>query len=677
MKGILYLLICTCKHIVVLLQPKAKYYLFFMKKNILLLAAVCLSMVTMAEGSATDSLAQKRAAINRINESNENNCLVVTEMLFEYDSIPREKTDYKYDKDGNMTAGFYYEMTDTGWLCNRYEFFQSTFLPYDTTTCQFTHKWSYDSLIWQPVVGTKTQITFSNNVQTTYSWKTAPNDTTQWVGDQKQERRTDANGRVTEYVSYEMTNGQWVNSWRSEYAYNADGKQTMQVSYVWMDGAWKAFDKTEEIESDTAYFYGSYYHNENYDSLVLMNRVYYRFDANGDTLLHIWGADGDRIYTKDVYTYENGVLASKIEYKESNYYPYDLVMTAKNYYRMDAQKRVIEKKTLAIENDEIQSGSLMLISYAFADDNTIASIERQDSVYNEWELLVKTEYTYTESRLPLTEITSNYQPKLNRWVYDSKKETAYNENEWFLYFIEYQWDAEANRWQGVSKDETEYNANGEAVSSISYRMNWGDTTWIPQHAVVRSFDIYGNWLGEGWYRRDESTQEWINLGKQLFVYVCGSIPTPAQPVIVEPGHDFVTFAWLSYEDANTYTLTVLSSDRSDTIAIMNFNSFGELIGQSAPLGVKRRTASPSSSSVFTCLIEGLETGTNYCYVMEAKNAEEQVVHSENGNFKTDGDDVAVENVGSNGSNDLKIIRDGVLLIRHDGQWYNAMGQRIQ
>lgn len=644
-----------------------------MKHRLLLMAALCSSLIAM--GTPTSEHIQQQKAIRQINEDNPNGCLVVTEMHFDQDSIPQEKTDYGYDSDRNISSMHYYEMTDTGWMCTRYDYYQNILIPYDSTIIIYSHERNYETREWLPTVGRKTRETTNGNRVTTEEWTTVDGDTTQWIGKQKREETFDSHGRFVEGINYEMINGQWANAWKYETAYNADGEVSMTASYEWRDGAWKAFDKDEEIKTDTSYFRGSYYHSENYDSLVLMNRVYYRFNNNGDTLLHIWGADGDRIYLKEEYTYENGALTGKTKYEEARYYPYNLVMTEQNYYRTDSQKRVIEKKTITYQYNEIQSRYLELTTYAYADSKLVASQERQDSI-NSWTPTSKTEYTYNNDRLLLTKITSAYDVALGKWLNDQKQENVYYQDDMILYSANYSWSVEENRWQGNDKYETEYNADGVAVSSIDYIMYPGDTTWTPQRAVVRSFDIYGNFLGEGWYRRNENTGEWMNLGKQLFVYICGDLPTPAQPVIVEPGHDFVTFAWLSYEDADTYTLTILSSNRTDTIAIMNFNSFGELIEQTAPAGVARRTASPSSSSVFTCQIENLDTGKNYYYVMEAKNEQKQVIHSENGAFQT-GDNTAIEYVAETGSDNEKVIRDGMLLIYHNGQWYNTMGQPIE
>ncbi len=223
--------------------------------------------------------------------------------------------------------------------------------------------------------------------------------------------------------------------------------------------------------------------------------------------------------------------------------------------------------------------------------------------------------------------------------------------------------------------ETEYNEEGVPVSDISYEMYENETEWTPQRGIVRMFDIYGNFLGEGWYGRNEAG-EWVNLGKQLLVYVCGDIPTPAQPVVVDPGHDFVTFAWLSYENANTYTLTILSASMTDTIAIMNFNSFGELVGEKAFQGPRRSPAMVSSSSVFTCLIEGLDAATQYVFIMEAKDEDQQVVHTEQGNFSTDGY-TGIESVAAPNTNAQKVFINGSLFIRCGENLYTPQGQQLR
>lgn len=648
-----------------------------MKKMFLFLAALCGVGSMMATTTDSVSFTRERARIMRINEENPNNCLVVTTMYFEQDSIPTEKSDYTYDSERNVASCFSYQMADSGWMCNRYEYYDHIFLPNDTTFITYTHEWNYEAEEWFPVSGFKQQTITNANTTLILSWETADGDSTQWLESRKEQNTLDAEGRVIEAISYSWQNVQWVPNYRNVYAYDVDGTEIMRQSDYWINGAWKVYDKHEIVRTDTTYFEGSYYRNQSSDSLELTNSVFERYDAEGNKLLYIWGAGGDRIYQKEEYSYENGVLASKNVYKEAYYYPYDLTLTEQYYYLYDAQNRVSEQRYVSYNHENIYLVSRLLKTYVSDASNLIASTEQFDSIcYDEqWVPVKKMEYTYTPTGAPLLILTSVCSSDDSSWVYSEKEEYAYNAEEMELYQATYNWDAELGRWQGINKYETEYNAEGVPVSDISYFMNPGDTTWTPERAIVRSFDVYGNFLGEGWYGRNEAG-EWVNLGKQLLVYICGDIPTPAQPVIVEPGHDFVTFAWLSYEDADTYTLTVLSSNRSDTIAIMNFNSFGELIEQRAPLRMGHSAASPSSSSVFTCLIEGLEEGTNYYFVMEAKDAEEQVLHTENGTFNTDGL-TAIEDVKTDNVLIEKIVRDGELLIHIDNQWYNAQGQRIK
>lgn len=655
----------------------AKYCLF-MKKMFLLLAAFCSIGTSMATTTDDASLAQKRATVMRINQENPNNCLVVTEMRFEQDSIPTEKADYTYDSDRNVASWFFYQRVDTGWLCSRYEFYDHVFLPNDTTFIRYTHDLNYDAGEWFPVSGFKQQTITNGNTQLILAWQTADGDSTRWFEYSKEQKTFDPEGRVIENISYSWQNVQWSPVYRYIYAYDELGRQILRQNDYWINGAWKVFDKYEVIRTDTTYFEGSYYYNQTADSLQLVNSVFERYDANGNKLLYIWGADGDRIYQKEEYSYENGLLTAKDVYKEAYYYPYDLELKEQYFYLYDTHNRVSEQKYLSYNYQNIYMASRLLKTYVSDDSDLIAATEQFDSICydDKWVPVKKIEYSYTPTAEPLLTLEYTYNTDNAVWQYATKDEYSYNEDGMVLYFANYDWDDALGTWHGNYKQETEYNEEGIPVSDISYFMNPTDTIWTPERAVVRSFDVYGNFLGEGWYGINRETGEWVNMGKQLFVYICGDIPTPAQPVIVEPGHDFVTFAWLSYEDADTYTLTILSSNRSDTIAIMNFNSFGELIGQKAPLGVKRRTAEPSSSSVFTCLIEGLEEGTNYYFVMEAKNAQEQVLHTENGTFNTDGT-TAIESVETENQRVEKMLLDGKLLIRKDNQWFNAQGQRIK
>ena len=317
-----------------------------------------------------------------------------------------------------------------------------------------------------------------------------------------------------------------------------------------------------------------------------------------------------------------------------------------------------------------------MTTYAYDDDKLPATSEQHDSIDGTWVPTSRTEYTYNANRQQTCQISLNYNQETQGWVNSTKVETTFSSTDQLLSQATYNWDAEKNRWQGQFKFETEYNEQDIPIASYDFMMPEGDTVWVAVSAIVRMFDVYGNFLGEGWYGRDENGN-WVNRGKQLMSYVCGDIPTASQPVIAEPGYDFVTFAWLSYEDAETYTLTVKSADQKTVIAIMHFNAYGQLIDTQTPESPRRRAAMASSSSVFTCQIEGLESGTEYFFSMVAKDAEEEVIETSEGTFSTEGESAAIETTLSETQTAEKILQDGRLLIRHQDHWYNAIGTRIQ
>lgn len=633
----------------------------------------------MAATAEAVSHAGKHAAIMRVNDENPNNCLVVTEMHFEQDSIPTEKSDYTYNANRDVASWFFYQRVDTGWMCTRYEYYDYIFLPNDTTYMTFTHEWNFKAQEWFPVSGFKQQTISNGNIRQIISWQTQDADSTHWIESSKVQMTFNAEGRLLEDISYSWQDNRWVPAFRMTYAYDSKGTEVLRQSDSWVNEAWQIDEKDEILRTDTTYRENHYYRNSSTGQMELINYVYERYDANGNKVLYIWGTGTDRIYQKEEYTYQNGLMTGKSVYKEANYPPYALTLVEQFYYLYDDHNRVNEQKYVSYNVGSIYLVSRLLQTYVSDTSKLIASTIQLDSIcYDDhWALKAKNEYTYTPAGSPLLTLKSVYDSEDSLWVYSEKSEYAYNADEQELFSAFYNWDTQRNCWQGVNKHETEYNAEGVAVSSITYFMNEGDTTWIPERAIVRMFDVYGNFLGEGWYGFNSETGELVNLGKQLLVYVCGDIPTPAQPVVVEPGHDFVTFAWLSYEDANTYKLTILSASQTDTIAIMNFNSFGELINQTVGHSPNRASALPSSSSVFTCLIEGLETATQYVFIMEAKSATEQVLHTQQGNFNTEGYVSALESVPAKETAAEKLLMNGSLIIRCGEKYYTPQGQQLR
>lgn len=645
-------------------------------KTKLLLAALGCSIAIMADESRQD-LAQRRANVEKLNEENPNNCVVVGAMFFENDTVPTEKSDYYYDKDKVMIASFDYEKKDTGWFCKRYGYYEHIYLPNDTTDITFTHSWNYDNSTWYPVSGSKIRYITNGNVVTTESWQSSAPDTTQWKEYEKIITTYDEQRREIEQIYYYFKDDAWVENYKYEYAYNENDERTYYAYFIWTNGAWRIINMDETKTTDTTLYRASYYYKDHLDSLQLTNYEYYKYDAQGNTLLYIWGAGGGRIYQKNIYGYEDGKPVWKESYKEADYSPYDLLLTEKQYYETDAQNRIINAQTdYYMYGTEVYRSIREMTTYAYDDENRPATVEQHDSIDGTWVPTSRTEYTYNANRQQTCQISLTYNQETQVWVNSTKVETTFNSNDLLLSQATYYWDTEKNRWQGQFKFETEYNEQDIPIANYNFMMPEGDTVWVAESAIVRMFDVYGNFLGEGWYGRDENGN-WVNKGKQLFVYVCGDIPTASQPVIAEPGYDFVTFAWLSYENAETYTLTVMSSDQQDVIAIMHFNAYGQLIDKQTPEAPRRRTAMASSNSVFTCQIEGLESGTDYYFSMVAKDEEEQVIQTSTGTFATEGESSGIETTYSEKQGAEKILQEGRLLIRHQDHWYNAIGTRIQ
>lgn len=647
-----------------------------MKTKLLLFAALACSIAIMANESKQD-LAQRRATVEKLNEENPNNCVVVGAMFFQNDTVPTEKSDYYYDKDKVMIASFDYEMRDTGWHCREYRYFEHIFLPHDTTDITFTHSWNYDDSTWYPVSGSKIRCITTGNVVTMEIWNSSAPDTTQWKEYKKSISTYDEQGREIEQIDYDFKDDAWVENYKYEYAYNENDERIYYAYFIWKNGAWQVRDMQETKTTDTTLYKASYYYIDHLDSLQLTNYEYYKYDAQGNVLLYIWGTGGGRIYQKYIYGYEDGKPVWKESYKEADYSPYDLLLTERSTYETDAQNRIINARTDYYRyGTEVYRSIREMTTYAYDDDKLPATVEQHDSIDGTWVPTSRTEYTYNANQQQTCQISLTYNQETQGLVNSTKVETTFNSNDLLLSQATYNWDAEKNRWQGQFKFETEYNEQDFPIANYNFMMPEGDTVWVAESAIVRMFDVYGNFLGEGWYGRDEDGN-WVNKGKQLMSYVCGDIPTASQPVIAEPGYDFVTFAWLSYEDAEIYTLTVMSSDQKTVIAIMHFNAYGQLIDTQTPESPRRRTAMASSSSVFTCQIEGLESGTEYFFSMVAKDAEEEVIETSEGTFSTEGESAAIETTLSEKQTAEKILQEGRLLIRHQDHWYNAIGTRIQ
>ena len=151
-------------------------------------------------------------------------------------------------------------------------------------------------------------------------------------------------------------------------------------------------------------------------------------------------------------------------------------------------------------------------------------------------------------------------------------------------------------------------------------------------------------------------------------------------VIINPGSTDVTITWPTNSDADTYVIVIQQGDK--VFCTLTFNKDGQLLNIAfAPSrdGQHRVQYAEMTVKGLRFTVTGLESGTNYDYTITAKDSSAQPISTYSGEFTTKSDvTTALDNTDSPYpiTDTRKEIRNGQLLILHDGKTYNARGAQL-
>lgn len=144
----------------------------------------------------------------------------------------------------------------------------------------------------------------------------------------------------------------------------------------------------------------------------------------------------------------------------------------------------------------------------------------------------------------------------------------------------------------------------------------------------------------------------------------------------------VVIMWPSEEEAHTYTLNIYLNgelfctivfDMNGRIIISTFIRFSR--GRMGVGGT--RYATRTSNEGFSYTLTGLEGSTEYSYELTSKRADETVISTHEGSFKTSVATVVEYVTIGDHSKDRKVYRDGQVVIIRDGEEYSVTGAKIR
>lgn len=167
----------------------------------------------------------------------------------------------------------------------------------------------------------------------------------------------------------------------------------------------------------------------------------------------------------------------------------------------------------------------------------------------------------------------------------------------------------------------------------------------------------------------------------LYVFFqANDAPVAPTEVVVTPTDSTAGIQWPQVDNATSYTMTITKG--GETICTLTFNGLGQLINidfSAAPARAAASAKVASATTGFNFTVTGLDSGTTYGYLIEAKNEKGEVISTEEGTFTTTGEGTAIEETTVNKyvNTATKLLRDGQMLILREGKTYNMQGAVVE
>ena len=221
---------------------------------------------------------------------------------------------------------------------------------------------------------------------------------------------------------------------------------------------------------------------------------------------------------------------------------------------------------------------------------------------------------------------------------------------------------------------------GTTWSNLSVS-NWPAGTNWDFVSVSESLDAYSN-----------------NIIQIAFVYVSTSSNCPTwevknfsisssvseeepMPIMVDANETIATVTWLEVPYAATYELIIRDSNWN-VICVMLFDSEGNLLDVANYAPNRNRSSQQEQTNELAYTITELNRGTEYHFMLVAKDNIDNMITSYSGSFITKGNPTALEETEENISQNIleqssKLIHNGHLFILRDGKIYNAQGARVK
>lgn len=161
----------------------------------------------------------------------------------------------------------------------------------------------------------------------------------------------------------------------------------------------------------------------------------------------------------------------------------------------------------------------------------------------------------------------------------------------------------------------------------------------------------------------------------------GVDPGEPMPITVDASETTAAVSWLQVFNGVTYELIIYGSNWN-VIYVMVFDSEGHLLNITNDAPARDKSSQQEQTGGFAYTIAGLNSGTEYNYMLVAKDNTDKMVTSYSGSFKTTGSATALEEVDDHllhrdPTQCTKVIRDGQIYILRGEKVYTLQGQEVK
>jgi len=204
----------------------------------------------------------------------------------------------------------------------------------------------------------------------------------------------------------------------------------------------------------------------------------------------------------------------------------------------------------------------------------------------------------------------------------------------------------------------------------------------PPYAQTSSFENYNVYLRVPCDNLIDYQLD-VVFGSFKYIECIGAEETTTTEVIVTPSDNTATITWPTTTGADSYTIVIYKG--GVTFCTLTFNAQGQLtnIAFAPGRGANNAAAATAVAGGYKFTITSLDSGTNYTYTIDTKNAVGTTIANYTGKFTTTSTPTDIRNVSENVNENVdvnanrKVMKDGQVVIIKDGRSYNVGGAEVR